>query len=121
MDLPARLRDTNTLIPNHPPCNHLVCVSSRLALGLVLVTNKPALSRNVTRGLALLLLAQAGLFVGMHVYKDQNWKVYTRAALALTTAGILLLAGKQEAAGMTIIADALLGHQSRAIASRMPG
>ena len=121
MDLPTHLGDTNTLIPNHPPHNHLVCVSSRLALGLVLATNKPEVSQQVTRGLAFILLAQAGVFAGMHVFKDNNWKVYTRATLALTTAGVLLLAGKQEAAGMTIIVDALLGHQSRAIASRMPG
>jgi hypothetical protein len=102
MDIPPRLRDAHTLVPNHPLLNHLGCVALRAGLGLW----------TVRHGLPpLAALAIAAFFALSWVFKPPSWKVYLRTVLVY-----LLVAfppTPKEVAGTLIIVDALMGLQSR--------
>ena len=100
MDIPPRLRDTLTLVPNHPLLHHLGCVALRTALGLW----------TIHHGLAPVeALAIAAFFALSWASKPPTWKVYLRTVLVYLLVPIV----PNEVAGTLIVVDALMGLQSR--------
>lgn len=104
MDIPPRLRDEFTIVPNHPMRNHLGCVLLRIALGLY--TLRHGLPPEAALGIA-------AFFALSFCLKPPTWKVYLRTVLVY----LLVPLVPKEVGGALIIVDALMGLQSRHIAT----
>lgn len=120
MDLPQHLIDTTTLIPNHSAYTHFGCVALRCLLGLYLITRYDGKRVEFASFLAVLGTALA-FFLYKSITAKKTWKVYSRTVLTLTIASILLLFAEKDAAklvgGTLLIVDAMMGLQSRYIAT----
>ena len=106
------------LYPNHTIFTHLGCVALRCTLGVVLM--HPQLCRQ--KRIAFMLLIGVVILIFGYKYIKQNavvWKTYPRMLIAYSIALHLLYTGRPQYAGLLIIVDALMGVQSRHMASAL--
>jgi hypothetical protein len=109
-----------TLYPNHTSYTHLGCARFQVSLGIVLMS--PNLSRRRRKNVITIILVALLLFGAKYIHKvvihgNILWKSYPRMLLAYATALCLAQRGQDGYAGMIIIVDALMGVQSRHMAS----
>lgn len=120
MDLPTNLIDTTTLIPNHSVYGHFFCILIRCLVALFYLMDYD----NHYKKLHTLFL---GVFVALTVffvykyYTTKTWKVYARSVLTLVLVLVLLQVVPNDrgktVAGTLLIVDAMMGLQSRYIAT----
>lgn len=104
---------------SHSIYGHTACAISRIALGTLLVLRGSQMQKKSKLGCAVLLIVVLLLFVVKYLSVLATdtlvWKVYLRMILAYSASLILLINEKIEHAGLVIIADALMGIQSRQV------
>lgn len=108
------------LYPNHTIYTHLGCVLLRTVMGLLLIN--PSLSpmvRNILIGIIVLSLVVFGYkYLSKNVMNDVvYWKAYPRMLVAYSSALCLISMKQEKLAGLLIIADGLMGINSRHTAS----
>lgn len=109
--------DHSTIIKNHPKSHHLMCAFLRCMLGIFIIS----LSSNWTKHtnkikivLIMMFIILSAVFITKSTSRDTVvWKSYDRAVLAYISTACLLGLGEYKSAGVVIIADALMGVQSR--------
>jgi hypothetical protein len=111
---------STVLYPNHTVYTHLGCAVLRTIMGVVLLESSDS---SVVRPLIIVVMVLS-IIVFWHKYlsnvfkgDDVVWKVYLRTLLAYSTSTYLSLAGHTQIAGALLITDALMGVQSRHMAS----
>lgn len=118
MDIPEALRDTHTWIPNHSAIHHAGCVLLRCALGVYFLTGTDDISENETYWWMFFGLLTCCFFTyKLVITGNTTWKVYARTILVYALVSVLMFHGKRDAAGVLILVDALMGLQSRHIAT----
>jgi hypothetical protein len=111
---------STSLYPDHTVYTHLGCVLLRTLVGVTLVKSS---GNSTARPLIIILMILSIVVFGykylFKVVKEGNvvWKVYLRTLLAYVTSTYLTLTGHSEIAGTILITDALMGVQSRHMAS----
>lgn len=106
--------------PNHTIYTHFGCVLIRITMGLLLIgynTEKDV--RLMLIGLIILCLISFGNKYRVHNVKENKtyWKGYLRMIAAYSTSLSLIAMKEEKLAGMLIIADGLMGMNSRHMAS----
>lgn len=121
MDLPSNLIDRTTVLKNHTAWTHVFCVLLRCSLGLYLLHTGVATPSRRRAWTVLAVVVMTFFFYRRQTVPRPTWKVYLRTVVAY---GVVLAAlhvlDPPEAAllgGTLIIVDALLGLQSRHIAT----
>lgn len=105
------------LYPNHTIFTHLGCVLLRLLMGMCLIESSKY------NGVILVVLALAIISFGSkylriaRANKKILWKFYPRMVLAYSMAVYYIKTGRPRVAGLLVIVDALMGFQSRHMAS----
>lgn len=120
MDIPAHLVDTTTLVKDHTMYTHLGCVALRCFLGLYfLLKYQQTTEENIFFVVLFGALLFFFLFKFIHVKK--TWKVFLRTVITMALAIPLLLGAEKQIAraaiGLLLIVDALMGLQSRYVAT----
>jgi hypothetical protein len=106
--------------PNHTIYTHLGCVLIRTLMGLILIN---AASNPQVRSAIIVIMILSLIVFGYkyltRVVRDGDvmWKAYPRMLVAYSAATYLATTNRPEAAGIILIADALMGAQSRHMAS----
>ncbi len=106
--------------PHHTAFTHFGCAMLRAAMGLALI--RPSTAKWL-RNFILVVIILSLIVFGFKYYDKvllKNtifWKCYPRMLLAYTSALYLMLTNRDAFAGVVIIADALMGVQSRHMAS----
>jgi len=109
------------LYPNHTIFTHLGCVALRSTLGVVLMN--PRLCRKTQRSI-MVLIGVAILVFGFKYFNQLHdnttvWKTYPRMLIAYSVALYLVYTNQSQYAGLLIVVDALMGVQSRHMASAL--
>ena len=112
MEVIDRLRDKNTSIQDHSFLHYLVCVLLRIGLGVSLVTTNYFSAQFITRFCILISL----FFFYKAINNSPTWKVYSRTVLTYLLVAHIYHSSRTMS-GTLIIMDALLGLQSRHIAT----
>lgn len=120
--------DPTTAYKHHNVYTHLGCVLLRCAIGISLILAQTNLSSpTVDKRIIYLLLAFCSIVVlwfgskYIRLIKSNTvvWKAYLRNVIAYTVAGGLIYKKRFDLAGTIMIADALMGTQSRHMAHAM--
>lgn len=120
--------DRTTIVKDHNVYTHLGCVLLRCAIGISLILSQTNLSStNVDMRIIYLLLSFCAIVVlwfgskYIRLIKSNTvvWKAYLRNVIAYTVAGGLIYKKRFDLAGTIMIADALMGVQSRHMAHAM--
>lgn len=120
-DIPVRLRDSTTFLPNHTVWAHFVCVAIRCLVALYFwKVYEPDRDR-----LAVTILCIAILFVFTYKYVFvKSWKVFARVVFVYSMVlSVLYTLSTEQAktiAGLLVVMDAMMGLQSRYTATLMP-
>ncbi len=115
-----RIVDHSTaLYPHHNAFTHMGCVLIRTTLGLTLMrTNlSPAIRMTIIRIIIVVLIMFGVKYISQTVNETMTWKVYPRTLIAYSSALYLMSQHQEQQAGLLIIVDALMGLQSRHMAS----
>lgn len=110
------------LYPRHTVNTHLGCVILRIAMALLLIgcgSNKNV--KNVIIVIIVLSILVFGNKYYQHNIKQKQvyWKGYLRMLVSYSSALALIALKEQKLAGMLIIADGLMGMNSRHTASAL--
>lgn len=120
--------DPTTTYKHHNVYTHLGCVLLRCAIGISLILSQTNLSSpTVDKKIIHLLLVFCVIVVlwfgskYIRLIKSSTvvWKAYLRNVIAYTVAGGLIYKKRFDLAGTIMIADALMGTQSRHMAHAM--
>ncbi len=108
------------LYPQHTVYTHLGCAMLRTAMGITLMN--PSLSNHTRTSIIIIMIVALVLFGSKYIKKvmidgEVLWKSYPRMLLAYSAALCLTVRKQNELAGALIVADALMGVQSRHMAS----
>lgn len=122
----SALLDHTTIVKNHNVYTHLGCVILRCTIGLALILYQSKLI-DVDSKIRYLLMAFCALVVLLFGYKYHKfiqsdvvvWKSYLRTIVAYSFAGGLIYNKRFDSAGIVMIADALMGLQSRHLSHTM--
>jgi hypothetical protein len=115
------LVDHGTLLyPNHTIYTHLGCTLFRSVIGISLMSK--SLSPQSRKTIILMIVSVLIIFAWKYLYNVVMhdipfWKAYPRMLLAYSVALYLIHIKQESYAGMLIVADALMGIQSRHMAS----
>lgn len=119
--IPDRISDKSLkLYPYHNVLTHLGCALMRTAIGISLINPK---INSKKRNSIIFVMIMAMIVFGMKylyivIYKDTPlWKSYLRMLVAYSSALCLISMGQNQFAGVIVIADALMGMNSRHTAS----
>jgi len=113
--LPDRLVDKTTVVKNHTFNDYLGCVILRIILGLLIYYN--LFNHYIIYVLCLFVIV---FFTNKYLTTPQTWKVYPRTILTYSILGVTTYLNKNDnynVGGIIVIADALMGMQSRYIQS----
>ncbi len=121
------LLDPTTIVKHHTVYTHLGCVLLRCAIGLILILAQSKLVDESKTGIKYLLLVFCALVVVLFGSKYIKlirtdivvWKAYVRTIVAYIFAGGLIYNNRYDSAGIIMIADALMGAQSRHVSHTM--
>lgn len=112
------LEDQSLLLyPNHSIYTHMGCIALRTGIAIALMN--PTLSSQ-TRNALLVIIIVAFVVFAIKYLRTANvaiWKSYPRMLIAYGTAAYLVHTHRESYAGMLILVDALMGVQSRHLAS----
>jgi hypothetical protein len=118
MDIPEHLRDSTTFLTQHSVWTHLFCVLLRCLLAMYLWT---AYDSSRDRPFFTVLCITIITIFTFKYFNVRSWKVFSRVVLVYTTILVVLHVVESEraktVAGMLVIVDALMGLQSRYIAT----
>ena len=106
--------------PNHTVFTHLGCVLIRVVLGLLLIYSQKStkLRTGLIITMALGMLSFGSKYIQNALIKDVvYWKSYPRMLVAYSAALSLIVMKENKLAGALVIADALMGMNSRHTAS----
>ncbi len=114
------LLDHRLIYQKHNVYTHLGCVILRSAIGLTLI-NKTLSEKDRCTAMILIIIALI-IFGSKYIHRvviqrSVFWKAYLRMLVAYSSALYLIWQRKESHAGLLIIADALMGLQSRHLAS----
>lgn len=113
--MPENLEDKSLIMyPNHTQFTHMGCVLIRVVMGLLLASNICQKTRTtIIFIMTMVLIAFAIKYLNVFSEDLTLWKFYPRMLVAYSSALYLLHQKKDGLAGIVIIADALIGFQSR--------
>ena len=119
--IPDEIADKSLLMyPYHNVITHLGCSLLRISVGITLINpNITPKKRNTMIFIIIIALLVFGIkYIRFQVIKDTPlWKSYLRMLVAYSTALCLLTMKQDQFAGIVVIADALMGINSRHMAS----
>ncbi len=115
---------TTSLYPNHSVYTHLGCALLRVVLGSRIIGLDPKHNRKSKKSIMFILVLVLIVFGSKLIYTmvdgtNMIWKVYLRTLIAYTTALYMLMRDRADIAGTVVIVDALMGVQSRHMASTL--
>ncbi len=122
-----KLLDPTTIVKHHTVYTHLGCVLLRCAIGVGLILSQETLStpnhKNIIYLLLALCISVVAFFGSKYIRLIRSntvvWKAYLRNIIAYSVAGGLIYKKRFDLAGTIMIADALMGTQSRHMAHVM--
>lgn len=110
---------TTALYPKHNVFTHMGCVLLRTTIGLTLMRRNlsPNIRMTIIRIIIIVIILFGSKYISHTVNQVQTWKVYPRMLITYIASLYLISQHNEQAAGVLIIVDALMGLQSRHMAS----
>lgn len=120
LPIPEKLKDKTTILEtkfhkSHTWYTHLVCIFIRITLAILIASG--LINREIIIILSIVVIL---IFGNKFINNPNTWKVYLRTVMAYTAVGAvetLNVSNANTISAGIIIADALMGLQSRYIAS----
>lgn len=115
-----KIVDHSTILyPHHNVFTHMGCVLLRTSIGITLMRNNlsPKTRMSIIYVIIIALIFFGSKYLTQMSHQVLTWKVYPRMLISYSTALYLISQHKEQSAGLIIIMDALMGLQSRHMAS----
>lgn len=110
---------STALYPRHNVFTHMGCVLLRTTIGLTLMRHNlsPTIRMTIIQIIVIVIILFGYKYITHTVNQVQTWKVYPRMLITYLSALYLINRHDEQSAGVLIIVDALMGLQSRHMAS----